>query len=181
MNVAAFDRILRETSYVEKQVPHTANLFASRFSKALAPLFPGYGAGRIFTEFETWGEETGIWKDRRESFRRIFEIGLRLKIKTLKSSRRYEFVVHPPGHKFGGKLPLDTDKNPPVPDERLLHDAYEYATFFIYDTADTSMATALVQLDNFTTRQDNDRTSCTYSRSMLIPRGKSAWSTVQVS
>jgi len=171
--------MLRETSYEEIQVPRKAAVLAARLSNALAPFFEIHDVGSEYTEFKTWGEETAVWKDRRDCFIRIFEIALKLKILTTASIQQYEFVVYPPGTSSSGDTAPDQGQTPTETSKtRSGCQFWKHASMYIYEAEDAeglgSMTTALVQPWNFTARSASERAKyCLHSNAIVLPKGDS--------
>lgn len=94
---AAFLRVANQTSHSEVKVPRVASVLAARLSNSLAPFFTRDLNGYETIEFNSWGENTAVWNDRRNCFKSVFELALKFKTFTATTDIRYGFFINDPG------------------------------------------------------------------------------------
>jgi len=140
------------------------------------PFFPIDPSSTTPTDFETWGEDTAVWEDRRDCFIRIFEIALKLKAATLITDFRYTFIVFQPGATTSR---IESSGLIPIPESRdsqqsLNNILWKLASVDVYEAPSSgrerSMADALVEPKNFIPSQSTREFF--YSKAILMSRGR---------
>ncbi|TGO25011.1 hypothetical protein BPAE_0089g00150 [Botrytis paeoniae] len=73
---------------------------ADSLSHTIAPLFPKNTEESEENVFETWGEEEGVWKARRQQLIALFRHAMEIKAYAVLTPERYELVNYVPGTIF---------------------------------------------------------------------------------
>lgn len=96
LEFAAYDAVINDS-----RRPNTkAADLATRFSRALAPLFVASAGESQEAHFKSWGQISIVYENRHFHISEIFEIALRLKASTVVTDERFEFVLLPPGTQY---------------------------------------------------------------------------------
>lgn len=173
----AYHSLIETPDFQENSIPRNAKDAASRFSKTLAPLFPGFG--NLNDEenivFETWGEDQSVCKNRRYRFTGIFEAAYRLKATTVMTDMQYEFVVYPPGTRNPQENANPSPREQAIHNNQTRHNAdldlSLLAMMNVYSDAhrEDLVDSALLHSTNFVTKSQSQRMeSTTYKHNLIV-------------